>query len=423
MKIKQIIGSYLPNKIRFWPKYDIYLKELYKLEKLNAQEIKDWQLKKLNEILEYSYNNIAYYRKLFIENNIKLPLKKLEDIKQIPYLSKKEIRENFKELLSKENIKSNYMNTGGSTGTPLKLKKSIDNHIKEIVFLDFYMQKLGLKGFKTRKALLRGNIPKKGISERIGNQLILSSYLISETTVNEYISLLEEFNPEILHVYPSSIYSIAKLVEKNNLKIKVSKLKVIFSSSEIFTKFQKELVSKVFKCHIFDLYGNTETTVQAINLFPEESYKFNDFYSYVEVIDNQIITTSFNDLVMPLIRYKTDDEVDYSKNGRDFIIKGRTQDYIYGKNRETFPVVGVIFGQHFSFFKKINNFQIIQNKLGKITFLIEGKKLDLKEEKEIRNTISKATNNLIRIKIEYIDQIERTNRGKYKFLIQNTKQN
>lgn len=422
MKIKSIVSSYIPNSLRFGKEYRKMLNFLLKSDNFSKEEIAKWQLEKLNEILIYSNENIPYYKRIFKEINLTLPLKKLNEIEKIPYLTKNIIRENFKELKSLKKIKGFVVNTGGSTGTPLKLFKSKSNTGKEQAFLDFYMQKIGLNSFKTRKAILRGPIPSNGkIFERNGNELILSSYLLNEETIKEYIDILEKFNPKIFHVYPSSIYTLVKLIEKNKLKINIPNLKVIFSSSETFNIKQKELIEKIFKCKIFDLYGNTENSVHAINLYPEKGYKFSEFYSYVEIKDSEIISTSFNDLGMPLIRYKTGDEIEYIDES-NFIIKGRTQDYIFGKNKEKYPVVGIIFGQHFSAFKDMENFQIIQDELGKIDFIIEGNKLSFEKENEIKLALEKASNNNLEVTIKYIEKILRTNRGKYKFLIQNIKE-
>lgn len=419
MKIKRKILTYLPNKLLYGKKYSNLLNELIEKEKLSNSQKKEWQLKKLNEILEYSQKNVPYYSRIFKENKIELPLKNIEEIKKIPILTKEIIKENYGDLISKEKIESRILNTGGSTGEPLKLLKSKINLIKEEVFLDYYMKKIGLSSFKCRKAIIRGEYPKQGISEKIGNNLILSSYLITEDTIKNYILELEKFNPEIIHVYPSSIYMIAKIIDEKKLKINLPRLKLIFSSSEIFYLEQKKLVNKIFKCTIFDLYGNTENTVHATNLFPEETYYFNDFYSYVELIDNEIISTSFNDLAMPLIRYKTGDEVEFIDNKGSFIIKGRIQDYIYGHNNEKYPVVGIIFGQHFSSFQDIDNFQIKQEKIGEIEFLIQSKsKLSKEKEEEISKILEKGTNNNLKVGIKYVNVLERTKRGKYKFLIQ-----
>ena len=374
--------------------------------------------------MKYSQENVPYYTYIFKENKIELPLKNIKEIERIPILTKEIIKRNYKDLISKEKIPSRTLNTGGSTGEPLKLLKSKINLIKEEVFLDYYMKELGLNSFKCRKAIIRGEYPKEGISEKIGNNLILSSYLITENTIKDYILKLEKFNPEIIHVYPSSIYMIAKIIDEKKLKINLPRLKLIFSSSEIFYLEQKKLVNKVFKCKIFDLYGNTENTVHATNLFPEISYHFNDFYSYVELIDNEIISTSFNDLTMPLIRYKTGDEVEVIDNEGSFVIKGRVQDYIYGYNNEKYPVVGIIFGQHFSSFQDIDNFQIKQEKIGEIEFLVQSEnKLSKEKEEEISRILEKGTNNNLKVSIKYVNTLERTKRGKYRFLIQSIKEN
>lgn len=420
MKLKRKILSYLSNKILYGKKYRSFLSDLIKKENFSDNEKKEWQLKKLNEILEYSKENVPYYTQIFKENKITLPLKNLEEISKIPILTKEIIRNNYKDLISQKKMNSYTVNTGGSTGNPLKLLKSKENYIKEQAFLDYYMKKLGLKSFKCKKAIIRGEYPKYGISEKIGNNLILSSYLISEETIKDYILKLEKFNPEMIHVYPSSIYMISKLIEDNNLSITLPKLKVIVSSSEMFYLEQKKLVSKVFKCKIFDLYGNTENTVHAVNLFPKMNYSFNDFYSYIEIVDDEIISTAFNELAMPLIRYKTNDEIEYlDKNKDEFIIKGRSQDYIYGKNGEKYPVVGIIFGQHFSSFKDIDNFQIRQEKMGEIEFLIQSKKKLTKEkEKEICKVLEECANNSLKVSITYTEILEKTVRGKHKFLVQ-----
>lgn len=423
MRLKRKILSYLPNKFLYWRTYSTFFNNLEK-NKLSDKEKKEWQLKKLNEILKYSQENVTYYTRIFKENKIDLPLKSLEEMSKIPILTKEIIRKNYEDLISRKKMKSYILNTGGSTGEPLKILKSKENCVKEEFFLDSYMKEVGLKSFKCRKAIIRGEYPKHGIAEKIGNNLILSSYLISKNTIKDYISKLENFNPEILHVYPSSIYMIAKIIDEKNLNVTLPKLKLIFSSSEMFYLEQKKLVNKVFKCKIFDLYGNTENTVHAINLFPEMNYQFNDFYSYVEIMNNEIISTAFNDLAMPLIRYKTDDEIEYIDDRGNFIIKGRLQDYIYGDNKEKYPVVGIIFGQHFTSFQDIENFQIKQEKIGEIDFMIQSKKkLRREKEEEICKILEKCTNNHLRININYVEKLEKTNRGKHRFLIQSIKEN
>ena len=49
---------------------------------------------------------------------------------------------------------------------------------------------------------------------------------------------------------------------------------------------------------------------------------------------------------------------------------------------------------------------------------MEGQELLINQEKEIIKTLEHATKKAIKVTIKYVKRIERTNRGKYKFLIQ-----
>lgn len=417
-KILNVIWINIPNYFKLGKNYRRIFNNLKNTNyKLSEKE----QLNKLNEILCYCNEYVLYYRKIFKSIDLELPLEKLSDIKKIPILTKDDIRENFKELLSNDQKLTFYIsNTGGSTGTPLKLYQSKSGAIIEQAFLDYYLLKYGINNKKKIiKVILRGTIPKNGIFEKQGKIYIFSSYLISKENINKYIKEIESIDPELIHVYPSSIYLLANLIKRMNLKINLSKLKVIISSSEIFALEQKKIVQEVFKVPILDWYGNTECTVLGIEEDIDKGYYFDDRYSYVELINNQIITTGYNNLKMPLIRYNTGDEI-INENSR-MLIKGRAVDYIIGENNIKIPMVGIIFGQHFKCFEKINKFQIYQDKIGEIIFYIEKEKISKKEEEEILKKLEIGTEKQIKIKIEYIDKIERTSRGKFKVLDQRLK--
>ena len=89
-----------------------------------TSELETYQNKKLVELVNYAYQNVEYYKKLFLENNINPNnIKTIKDLKIIPILKKDDIRENFKSLLSKKSNKSELIlnSTGGSTGIPVKI--------------------------------------------------------------------------------------------------------------------------------------------------------------------------------------------------------------------------------------------------------------------------------------------------------------
>ena len=89
-----------------------------------TSELESYQNKKLVELVNYAYQNVEYYKKLFLENNINPnDIKTIKDLKRIPILKKDDIRKNFNSLLSKKSNKSELIlnSTGGSTGIPVKI--------------------------------------------------------------------------------------------------------------------------------------------------------------------------------------------------------------------------------------------------------------------------------------------------------------
>ena len=92
----------------------------------NEDRIKEYQLKKIINLVKYAYNYVPYYHQLF--KNIGFhpsDIKTLNDFKKIPVLTKDISRkENFNLIASNTNMK--YVSkgkTGGTTGPPLLIYK------------------------------------------------------------------------------------------------------------------------------------------------------------------------------------------------------------------------------------------------------------------------------------------------------------
>ena len=78
------------------------------------------QKKLLYDILKFSFNNIPYYKNLNIDFDSFKEDTIFEDIKSVPFLTKKELREEYDNLyIINPKLKRIYPNaSGGSTGEP-----------------------------------------------------------------------------------------------------------------------------------------------------------------------------------------------------------------------------------------------------------------------------------------------------------------
>ena len=101
--------------------------DLYKQLKNNEYSDYDTlvsnQEKRLKTMLEFSFQNVPYYNKMFQQNNISInDIKTIDDLNIIPIIDKSIVRDNYQDLIPSNQDPSTYYvrKTGGSTGTPLE---------------------------------------------------------------------------------------------------------------------------------------------------------------------------------------------------------------------------------------------------------------------------------------------------------------
>jgi len=242
-----------------------------------------------------------------------------------------------------------------------------------------------------------------------------------------------------LHVYPSVLTILAKFMKRNKIK-PFSSIKAILASSENIYPWQIKLFKEVFQCKVFFFYGLTEMV--ALAGICEKSYDYHIFpeYSYVELIEKdgnrvteegaigEIVGTTFDNYAMPLIRYRTGDLAVYTKQtckcGRNYPllknIEGRLQELIYTKSEDLISLGPVIFGIHDKCWTQVRELQFVQEKKGELIIkLIKNPEFS---EKKVRNYVlnlfKQRLGGICDIKIKFVNEIPKTERGKHKFLIQ-----
>lgn len=438
-EIKKILRPLIykiPNKYRYGKEYRNFYKQINSFFQLSLEEKRKIQLKKIQEIVEYAYFNVPYYKELLDKNNISYKINSFEEFEKIPYLTKDIIRNNLDKLKSKEKIRSIKVTTGGTTGMPMEFYLDKKVILNTTATIDCYWNKFSNDYKETLKIVkIRENIPANGkMFEKTENSLIMSSFKLKKENIKEYLKEINEFNPDYIHAFPSSITILAEYIINNNISMNLNKLKGIFSSSETLSKYQSEVIEKAFKVRICDLYGHSERAVIAFNNIKDEFYTLDLLYGYTELINDnnrniiledlkegEVVATSFWNKSIPFIRYKTGDRA-ISSGKYDSLkkISGRQSEYFIDKykNKIPFTCSDELF---WNCKEKIDAYQYVQNEIGKCQLkIVKSKKFSLTEsdEKEIMNELKKIYSN-IEFYISYVEDIERTKRGKYKYLIQN----
>ncbi len=368
---------------------------------------------------------------LLLKNANPFEIKKILSSYRI--ISKQDVKANPEDYESKKYGKYffNYNKTSGTTGTPLRIKQTLECIQIEEAFVYRQLKWMGYK-LGDRKVWLRGDIiipiettnPPFWLRDFVTNTLYMSSYHISNETIRLYIEKLEKFDPVVIQAYPSSIGLLASWLKANNIIYQGKKLKGIMTSSETVSLDIRNIIEEMFQCQVYDWYGQSER-VCAIGTCEHRNHHLLTDYSMVDFTDNngrkEIVGTSLNNLATPLVRYKVGDFLEMASSkcecGRIFPVVEK----IYGREDE---VITLSDGRKFSrlghIFKDVNNLiesQIVQttpdtfiiNIVVSMNFTEEDENLIIKQARERLGNIG--------ITIQKCKQISRGARGKFKFIV------
>lgn len=348
-------------------------------------------------------------------------------IKNLPFISKSDIVGKERSFISKKatNYLMQKVETGGSTGTSLELFYSL----RTLMLNDTIAQKAFEEiGNNLTIGFLRGTRPENGcLCQKVNRHLsIFSSYMLSEDTIDEYLRLFKDRHISCLHVYPSSLMILARLIKNKYGVADLPDLKGILSSSEIFSKADKQYVSEIFpNVKIVDYYSHNECSVAAYSV-NDGFYNFYSQFGYVEFLptgetsnDNsvaEIVATSIMNEDMPFIRYCTEDFVELDSNNNVVAIIGRTSDFVVTKDKKLVPC---IISTRAKSMENILNFQYYQMQEGKLTFraMVSDKFKD-SEITYLTEDLQTSFNNRVDCEVSIVKSIDRTKSGKQKRMIQ-----
>lgn len=436
-----------PRSTYLGKNYKNHYQELISMEKWNSNQVDSYNTKKIIELINHAYNNVPYYKETWDKLGVDIKqIHTLTDFKNnIPLLDKEDIQKNPEMFLAKNysDEKIMEMNTGGSTGAPMKLFYTKgETRPAGKADIQFIHEKFGLKP-NDRIARLRGDFLGKSVLssyDAYRDVLMLSSFELKKNNVKQYIKLLEKYKISYLHGYPASIENLVKLATENKIDFKLKDFKGIIFASENVYKHQEELCINFFKTKkIFKIYGLTEYSALAFNCPKCDGYHFVPTHGYVEFIPKsvnghenvnpigEIVGTSFINPAFPLIRYKTNDlgelaqgdgicntyHFPYLKN-----IIGREQDIAIGDDGREITLTALIFGRHAKYFDNVLKMQLINTQPGKLHVLVvPNNNYSKSDTKEIIRSLSKKEGMPFETTVEIVDNIAPTKSGKYKLFI------
>jgi len=433
-----------PLIIRYGLKYKNFSQFIAQTQWWDENRLQEYQLIKTREILNHAYNSVPYYQKLFKKIGFDPHnFTSLDQIKNLPFLTKEIVLKNSYDLTSRDFPKKNMKIacTGGTSGTPMQFHVDRQTHdVYEQAFVRRHWNWVGYQRFD-RKIVLRGEIIKNKRKYRRNikeNAYIFSSYHLDEDHIEKYIEIIDRFTPKVVQGYPSSLEIFSRHLYDKKMRLSIP---IILTSSETLSSDQREFIQQQFKGKIYDLYGHSERLVAAAECDRLEGYHIYSDYGLMEIVDangnntrdeltpGEIVGTGFYNYAMPFIRYKTGDLATISHRqcscGRAFplirSLSGRARDCFVDVRGNLIPLVGGTDGIMFKDFITIEKTQFYQEKAGEVILKIVKNSMGVPDLQKIKELFHNRYGNNLDIQIIFVDDIPRTKVGKYKYFDQRIK--
>ena len=400
---------------------------LDKSQWFSKNQLEDYQLIRLREIINHAYNNVDYYRNIFNKINLKpADFKSLDDLKKIPLLNKSILRKHFESLVARNADKYHpkLYSTSGSTGEPVRFYLDKPSNVLEFCYYFRYWKWAGYKiGDRFVELANDFFVNHEEFSEnlyhynKLTHSLKINTNLLSVDTASDFAGSIRKYKPDFLFGVSSGIYCLALLLEKRG--INDIKFKAVFSHADMMLDCQRKLIEKVFKCSVFDSYGHMERTV-SICQCEKGKYHLNPEYGIMELLDTapspdgtgligKIVGTSLHNFAMPFLRYEIGDyiEIPFKQEicecGRQMpIIKkihGRQDDAVITSS-------GKIITELFTLYDDIQGVdlgQVIQESKSRIHLKIaKNESFTDKSEQEIMTLLRKIIGNDMEVTKEFV---------------------
>ncbi|PYK00157.1 MAG: CoF synthetase [Verrucomicrobia bacterium] len=430
----------LPQGWRYGARYGEFKRIATAGEKWSIEEIQNYQLKQLRAVLHQAANHCPFYQRSFIRagfrpENVHCP----KDLKDCPFVEKRDLQEHLSDMVSTELPASQrlYMTTGGSTGMPVGfyLQKGVSRP-KEQACLEAMWRRAGYFD-GARLAVIRGRVTNSQAQGRIAsydatrNWLMLSSYHLTPERLSDYLAAVEKFKPDFLHAYPSAALQLAEYLEKFGHSWRLP-LRGLLCGSERLTIPQKRLLERVFHCRAYRWYGHSERVVLAGEGAQSELFYFFPQYGFVEFGPpdgdglREVIGTSFHNLVMPLIRYRTGDYVRLAEpeNISDIEfpwpaaleIAGREQEFLVSATGRRISLTA--FNMHDAVFDDLYAVQFCQEQPGVAEFrYVAGPQFHSSRLARIEEGIRRKLGDDFQITFREVNDVEKTPGGKHRWLV------
>lgn len=429
------IKGYANNRKRYGTTYRQHRRWLEDFDTWSYAAKLEHQQQALTAFVTHAYRHSAFYKALFDAHDLHPEdIRSAADLVRLPTVTKEDLRANMHAIrahLPTDRISESH--TGGTTGKSLVVTVTYEDIERRMAMLDHFKSRVGFENRKMRRASFTGKhmlAPSQSnppFSRRnvAANQMLFSSFHLSERTAGSYFEEMNRFRPDAIDGFPSGMLGLARFMLANDLHLDVIPT-AIFPTAETLTAPDREVLETAFGARVYDQYASSEgapfiTECRAGKLHVEMSTGVFEHTS-----DDHLLVTSYLTHATPLIRYDIRDRAIRSPAtsctcgvDSDMVeeLAGRTSEFLYRSDGTK------VFSANLSnLFKNVPNSiieaQLQQHRPGLVEILIVRDLDSHRPEHDdiLRDEFRHKFDGQSEIRIDHVDAISPEASGKRPFL-------
>ena len=416
-------------KIRQGGRYQTYRDYYLKYSAVSESELAIEHKRRLDNFLNLSVEKSSWYRS-YVD---------FGSLLDFPILNKQDLINNLDKIATISEREGVVSLTGGTTGASMKVFYTKEDTQERHALLDHFRAQHGYElgkkcaWFSGKNIVSEKNL-KKGICFRddyFNKIRFFSTFHINQNNFDIYWKSLNEFKPEFIVGFPSSVYEICEIADSKGLILN-HKVKVFFPTAETVLPQHREVINRVLGCKLVDQYASSEGAPFILECVKGRLH-IHPLTGVFEVVDEnmqpamegELLVTSFATKGTPLIRYRVGDRIRLAPKdercscGSVFPIvdkiEGRSTDYVlsptYGKvnlgniSNSTKDVLGII------------QFQVIQHSIENLEVLVVASNdFTEKEQYKFEQALAARFGLQLEVDMKVVDQIPKEKSGKFRLV-------
>lgn len=417
-----------------------YWKTLEKTQWHGKGQLEEIQWQRMKKLWHFLWQSNSFYRERFRNAGLDVDsLSCLNDIRKLPLLSKKDIRDNENELISDGYDKNRLLHfkTGGSTGKALDLYMTEKCSELRNACARRHDRWAGWEPGEAVGAVWGNPKLPNTFKDKLRNRLIqpfiyLDTMAVSEESVWRFVADWQRERPSLLFGHAHSIFVLARQVEA--LGINEVRPAGILSTSMMLLPHERNYIEKIFGVKVTDRYGCEEVSLIGCECEEHDGMHMNIEHLVIEFLSDDdkcvatgelgnIVVTDLMNLAMPLVRYRVEDlGVPLDRQcpcGRGLplmgTVTGRVADFLLKKNGTKVAGISLI-ENTLTRIEGLDQLQIVQEDLAHFCLnVVPGKSYSAAAGEALLSYFKEIFGSDINVQLRLVYEIPAEKSGKYRF--------